>query len=59
MSIAFTYIVLSEKRAITDKDRIEVRELIRKRLPDFLERVKKEMNRYSARNQTRRDQGTA
>lgn len=59
MSIAYTYIVLSKKRAITEKDKIEVRKLIRKRLPDFLERVKKEMNRYSARNQTRRDQGTA
>lgn len=45
MSIAYTYIVLSEKRAITEKDKIEVRELIRERLPDFLERVEREMNR--------------
>jgi hypothetical protein len=45
MSIAYTYIVLSEKRAITEKDKIEVRELIRERLPDFLERVEREMSR--------------
>ncbi len=45
MSLAHTYIVLSKRRAITDKDKIEVRELIRKRLPDFLEKVEREMNR--------------
>jgi len=46
-SIAHSYIVLSEKRAITDKDKIEVGKLLRKRLPDFLERVEREKNKHS------------
>lgn len=43
-AVANTYIVLTEKRAISDKDKTEVRELLRKKLPDFLERVQREMN---------------